>query len=73
MLEFLLVSDLFSITTADLMAKRKARSPTLVSSCFRHYKQQGNVHALSLSRLLQFIYLWWVDFQVVPLQNADIS
>jgi len=41
-LEFLLVSNLFSINTAELMAKCKARSPhTSVSSCFRHYKQQG--------------------------------
>lgn len=72
--EFLLVSNLFFITTADLMAKRKARSPPAsVSSCFRHYKQQGNVHALSLWGLLQFICLCWVDFQVVPLQNANVS
>lgn len=42
MLEFLLVSNFFSISTAELMAKCKARSPhTSVSSCFRHYKQKG--------------------------------
>lgn len=42
MLEFLLISNSFSINTAEVMAKSKARSPhTRVSSCFRHCKHQG--------------------------------